>query len=275
MRYAEGAVWRLALIVILALTFIPLVYMVMTSFKDTHQFYHSFWLPSFPLHFENYVSAVNELKVYLVNSLIVTTLSIAGIVVLASVAGFILARYSFPGRELIYYGIIAMMMVPGVLMLVPSFVWVKQLGLIDTYSVMILPYIAGGQILGIFLLRTFFSQIDNGLFEAAQMDGAGMYRQLWHIGLPLARPVLGVLAITSALNIWNNFLWPLVTTSSERVMVLTVGILRYNLRVNQLGSGTVGLMFAGYAIAAIPLGILFMLCTRAFMQGITTGALKE
>jgi ABC-type glycerol-3-phosphate transport system permease component len=90
------------------------------------------------------------------------------------------------------------------------------------------------------------------------------------VGLPLAKPVLGVVAIVSALGVWNQFLWPLVTTSSEDVMVLTVGMLRYNSRVG----GQYGRMFAGYTVSAIPLGILFLLATRVFMKGITAGALK-
>ena len=163
-----------------------------------------------------------------------------------------------------------MMMVHGVLMLIPSFVWVKKLGLIDTYAVMIFPYVSGGQVLGIYLLRSFFSDIDRELFEAAEMDGAGALRQLWHVALPLARPVLGVVVIVSALAVWNNFLWPLVTTSSEEVMVITVGMLRYTTRTG----GLYGRMFAGYTVSAIPLGILFLFCTRLFMKGITSGALK-
>jgi ABC-type glycerol-3-phosphate transport system permease component len=210
------------------------------------------------------------MKYYLWNSLLVTALSISGIVIFSTITGFLIARYDFPGREIIYYGMIAMMMIPGVLMLIPSFVWVKQLGLIDTYAVMILPYIAGGQVMGIYLLRTFFGQIDNALFEAAQVDGAGVFRQLWHVGVPLAKPILGVVAIMSALGVWNSFMWPLVTTSSEDVMVLTVGMLRYNTRVG----GMYGRMFAGYVVSAIPLGILFSVSTRVFMKGLTSGALK-
>ena len=265
-----GALWRACLVLILAITFFPFLFMLMTSLKDTHQFYHSFWLPAWPVHFDNYAGALTDMQAYIANSIFVTAVSIAGILVFASVAGFLFARYQFPGREIIYYGMISMMMVPGVLLLVPSFLWVKHLGLLDSYAVMILPYVAGGQILGIYLLRGFFSQIDNDLFEAAQVDGAGLLRQLWHVGLPLAKPVLGVVAIVSALGVWNQFLWPLVTTSSEDVMVLTVGMLRYNSRVG----GQYGRMFAGYTVSAIPLGILFLLATRVFMKGITAGALK-
>lgn len=265
-----GIFWRACLALILLMTFFPFLFMVMTSLKDTHQFYHSFWLPAWPVHFENYAGALTDMQAYIANSIFVTAVSISGILLFASITGFLFARYQFPGREIIYYGMIAMMMIPGVLLLVPSFLWVKQLGLLDSYAVMILPYVAGGQILGIYLLRGFFSQIDNDLFEAAQVDGAGLLRQLWHIGLPLAKPVLGVVAIVSALGVWNQFLWPLVTTSSEDVMVLTVGMLRYNSRVG----GQYGRMFAGYTVSAIPLGILFLLATRVFMKGITAGALK-
>jgi ABC-type glycerol-3-phosphate transport system permease component len=265
-----GAAWRLALCVILFLTFFPFFFLVATSLKDTHQFYHTFWLPAWPPAWQNYHQAFSDLKIYIFNSIFVTAVSISGIVACSTLTGFLFARYRFPGREIIYYLMLAMLMVPGVLMLIPQFLWVQQLGLLNTYSVMILPSIAGMQVMGMFLLRGFFAQIDQALFESAQVDGAGLFRQLWHIGLPLSKPILGVVAIMSALGVWNSFLWPLVTTSNENVMVLTVGMLRYNGRV----AGQYGPMFAGYVISAIPLGVLFTLFTRAFMKGITSGALK-
>ena len=267
---AGAAAWRLALLLILFLTFFPFVFMLMSSVKDTYQFYHTFWAPAWPPHFENFTNAFADMGAYIFNSLFVTALSVGGIIVFSVVAGFVLGRYVFPGREIIFYGTIATMMVPAVLMLVPAFEWVDRLGMLDSYPVMILPYIAWGQVLPIYLTRTFFAQIDTALFEAAHVDGAGLFRQLWHIGLPLAKPVVGVVAIISALLVWNQFLWPLVTTSSEDVMVLTVGMLRYQARV----SGQYGRMFAGYVISAIPLGILFLFATRLFMRGITSGALK-
>jgi len=265
-----SAAWRCALVAILMLTLFPFVFMVVSSFKSLFQFYRSFWLPAWPLHFENYFEAVADMKYYILNSLMVTGISLGGILTFSILVGFLFARYEFPGREVLYYGFIVMMMIPGVLMLVPAFVWVKDLGLLDTYWVMILPYVAGGQVLGIFLLRSFFAQIDRGLFEAAEIDGAGMLRQLWHVALPLSKPVVGTLAIVSALAVWNNFLWPLVTTRSEDVMVLTVGVLRYQTR----SATDYGKMFAGFTLSAIPLAILFLFCMRTFMKGITAGALK-
>ncbi len=266
----SSILWRSGLASILLLTFFPFGFMVVTSLKDTHQFYHSFWFLALPPHWENYTWAASELLSFLLNSLVISAASIVGILVFSSVAGFIFARYDFPGRQFLYHAILAMMMIPGVLMLVPAFVWVQKLGLIDTYWVLILPYIAGGQVLGIYLMRGFFSEIDNDLFEAAAVDGSGLFGQLLHVAIPLGLPVIGVVAIVSALGVWNNFLWPLVTTSSEEVMVLTVGILRYNSRVG----GQYGRMFAGYTISAIPLAILFVFTTRVFLKGITSGALK-
>lgn len=265
-----GVGWRVLLCAILFIMFFPFLFMVMTSLKDTHQFFHSFWLPRWPLHFDNYAYSLDQMRPYIWNSVFVTAMSVSGVLVFSTTTGFLFARYDFPGRELIYYGMIAMMMVPGVLMLVPSFVWVKTLGLLDSYWVMVLPYVAGGQVIGCYLLRGFFSQIEDDLFEAAQVDGAGLFRQLWHVGIPLAKPVLGVVAIMSSLAAWNEFMWPLVTTRSEDVMVLTIGMLRYTSRVGTL----YGKMFAGYTVSAIPLGLLFIFCTRMFMKGITSGALK-
>jgi ABC-type glycerol-3-phosphate transport system permease component len=266
-----GVVWRTVLVVILLLTFLPFLFMLSTSFKDAHQFYHSFWTPTWPPAWDNYAKACVDLKGYVINSLIVTTLTVLGVLAFSIMTGFLFARYRFPGKEFIYYMMLAMLMVPGILMLIPQFVWVQQLNLLNTYAVMVLPYIAGMQILGMFLLRSFFAQLDQALFESAQLDGAGLFRQIWHIALPLSKPVLGVVAIMSALGVWNSFLWPLVTATDESVTVLTVGVLRY-------ATGRVlnnyGPMFAGYVISAIPLTILFALFTRAFMKGITSGALK-
>ncbi len=265
-----GAAWRLVLAFILFLTFFPFLFMVMTSLKDTYQFYHTFWAPAWPLHFGNYPHAFSDMGMYIFNSLAVTAMSVGGIVLFSVTAGFLFARYEFPGREAIYYGMLSMMMIPGVLMLVPAAMWVKQLGLMDSYRVMVLPYVAGGQVIAVYLLGQFFSEIDRGLFEAAEVDGAGVVRQMWHVGIPLAKPIIGVVAIISALSVWNQFMWPLVTTRSEDVMVLTVGMLRYTGRVQ----GMYGQMFAGYVISAVPLGVLFLFTTRTFMRGITSGALK-
>lgn len=264
-----GWLARGVLVLILFLAFYPLIFTLMSSFKSVYQFHHSFWLPTWPLEFDNYTEAFEMTWRYIWNSLVVTAVSVGGILICSVLGGYFMSRYDFPGRTLIYYAYLAMMMLPAVLMLIPSFMWVRDLGLLDSYWVMVLPYIAGGQVLGIFLLHGFFAQIDRALFEAAEVDGAGPLRQLWYIALPLCKSVIGTIAIVSALGVWNNFLWPFVTTRSEEVMVLTVGLLRFNAQAGEYGK-----MFAGYTISAIPLAILFTLATRTFLKGIAEGGIK-
>ncbi len=261
------------LFVMIAITFFPFLFMIMTSFKSVFQFYHFFWFPVLPLHYENYYSSFIVLAPYILNSIIVTVVSVTGIVFLGALSGFVFARFRFPGKQFLFYGIISLMMVPWILTLIPSFMVVKRLGLLDTYWVMILPYISGGQVMAIYIFRSFFATLPEELFETARIDGAGYFKQFWYIGAALSKPVIGLIAIVSSLGIWNNFIWPLVTTTSEEITVLTVGIMRFS-RSYSDSMINYGEMFAGYTIACIPLLILFLIATKQFMKGITSGALK-
>ncbi|MBN1541635.1 carbohydrate ABC transporter permease [candidate division KSB1 bacterium] len=260
--------------IFLLLTFYPLWFMIMTSFKSLFQFYHNFWWPTRPLHLDNYTRVFKLIYPYILNSVGVTVVSVAGIVFLGALSGFVFARFDFPGRRILFYGIIGLMMLPWILTLVPAFMVVKQLGLIDTYWVLILPYISGGQVLSFYLFYNFFESLPEELFESARLDGAGVFQQFRHIGAALSRPVIGLVAIVSSLSVWNNFIWPLVTTSDERLTVLTVGVMRFSTAYTS-GSIDYGQLFAGYTIAALPLLVLFLFATRQFMRGLTAGALKE
>ncbi|MFZ5515231.1 MAG: carbohydrate ABC transporter permease [Candidatus Zhuqueibacterota bacterium] len=258
---------------ILFLTFFPFVFMFVTSFKNIFQFYHSFWLPSFPLHPENYAMVFPIIFRYIVNSIFVTVLSVLGVVFLGALSGFVFARFSFPGKRLLFYGIIGLMMVPWILTLIPAFMVVKRLNLLDTYWVMILPYISGGQVLAIYIFHSFFITLPEELFESARMDGAGYFQQFWYIGAAMSRPVFGLVAIISSLAVWNNFIWPLVTTTDDKITVLTVGVLRFSVSYTYCNMHH-GELFAGYTIASIPLLIIFAIATKQFIRGITAGALK-
>lgn len=262
-----------ALALFIALTFFPFIFMLMTSLKSIFQFYHHFWTPTWPFHFQNYTEVFPVIARYIVNSIFVTFLSVLGIVFLGALSGFIFARFSFPGKKLLFYAVIMLMMVPWILTLIPSFIVVKRLNLLNTYWVMILPYISGGQVLAIYIFHSFFKTLPEELFESARMDGAGYFQQFWYIGAAMSRPVIGLVAIISSLAVWNNFIWPLVTTTDDRISVLTVGVMRFSTSYS-FGSIKHGELFAGYTIASIPLLIIFLLATKQFMRGITSGALK-
>ena len=247
--------------------------MLFTSFKSIFQFYHFFWSPTLPLHYQNYFEVMPIIAPYIFNSILVTVISVIGIVFLGALSGFIFARFSFPCKKILFYSVIGLMMVPWVLTLVPSFMVVKNLKLLNTYWVMILPYISGGQVLAIYIFYSFFLTIPEELFESARIDGAGYFQQFWYIGTAMSRPVIGLVAIISSLAVWNNFIWPLITTTDQKVTVLTVGVMRFSSGYTSTFMNY-GELFAGYTIASIPLLLIFLFATKQFIRGISSGALK-
>jgi len=271
LRDLTGDFWKHLILALLAiLTFYPIMFMIMTSLKDTPEFNHSFWWFAWPLHGENYSTAWETVSHYVGNSLLVCVVTMVGVLIFSSLSAYVFARYRFLGREILFYGVLAILMVPGVLTLVPTFLMVKDLGMLNTYWAMILPYMAGGQAFAIFLLRGFFASLPEELFESARVDGASAFQSYLSIALPLSKPILSVIALTNFLGNWNEFLWPLVTISDDAVKPVTTGLLQFS---SQYGSQT-GPLFAAYAIASIPLFILFIFASGTFVKGVTSGAFK-
>ena len=220
-----------------------------------------------------FVWAWRIFRPYMINSLLVSLSSAAGVVVVASLSAYVFSRYRFPGHKFLFLVILSFMMIPGVLTLVPSFLWVKQLHLLNSYSVLILPYIAGGQIIAIFLFKGFFDGLPQELFESARLDGAGHLQQYWHIVLPLSKQIMAVVVIVNILGTWNNFLWPQIANGDQSYAVVSTGL--YLMSATQtVAAGDASTMFAAYVISAIPLLILFAYATKPFMTGVTSGAFK-
>lgn len=263
--------WRhVVLIFFLILIFAPFLEMINISFKDLHQFDHNPWGITLPLHIENYSITWGLIKVYIFNSIFYSLLIASGTVLLSAFSAYILSRFNFPGKEFFYYLIISLLMTPGILNLIPAFVLVKNLGLLNKRLGMILPLISGGQVFGIFLLRSFFSSLPEELFEAAKIDGAGPIKIFLFILIPLSKPILGTLAVINILGTWNNLLWPWVILSDEKLLPITVGLVLF-----QRGYYTVwGPLMAGYVISSLPLIITFAFASKLFIRGITSGALK-
>jgi ABC-type glycerol-3-phosphate transport system permease component len=258
------------LLVLLALTLYPFFFMLMTAFKDNSQFTYEFWWFAVPLHWEYLTNAVAEMWHYIVNSALVASGTIAGVLITSTLAGYAFARFTFWGRQFWYYSFIAMMMIPGILTLVPSFVLVKNLGLLNTLWGLILPYIAGGEVLAIFILRAFFASLPNELFEAARIDGASHLQAFARIALPLTKPVLGTVAIVNLISVWNDYVWPLLVVGDDSVRTLALGLTYYTTR-----HGTDwGPLMSGYTVGTIPLLIVFLCGVRYFIDGLTAGALK-
>jgi len=261
---------HIIIIFLILLTFFPFFFMAMTSFKSIYQFYHSFWLPALPLHFENFGVAWGQLRGYVMNSVLITTSGTIGTVALCSLSAFVFARVDFRFKGILFYLMISIMMIPPVLVLVPLFMWMKTLKLLNTRIGLILSYVAMGQPFGIFVLRSFFEAVPKEIFESAKIDGASFFQLFRSIGVPLSKHILGALAIINILYIWNDYLWPQVVISSNELRPITTGLMVYYGQYNV----QYGFLMAGCVIASLPLIILFLFTMKYFVAGLMSGALK-
>jgi len=252
------------------LTVVPLILALIVSFKSPSQFSRAPFVPALPLRWENYAFAWSIVRQFMVNTLFVSAVTVFGVVILGSLAGYSFAVIEYPGRTFLFYAVLALMMVPASLTLVPSFVLVKELGLINTHWALILPWISGGQILAILILRAFFEGLPRELFDACRIDGASDWQIYWRIALPLTKPMLGVVAVLSILSTWNNLIWPALTITERRLYLLTPGLYLYM----QTYYTSYGRVMAGLLLGSVPLLILFLFTSKLFVQGLTSGALK-
>ncbi|MBE0608952.1 MAG: carbohydrate ABC transporter permease [Dehalococcoidia bacterium] len=205
---------------------------------------------------------------YLLNSFIMAT----GITVLqvatSVLAGYALACMRFPGRTVLFAIFIGSLMVPWEVSIVPNFQTVRSLGWLDTYQGLIVPFAATA--LGIFLLRQQFLTLPSELRDAAAMDGYGHLRFLWFVGIPLARPAIGSLAVFSFLSAWNQYLWPLLVTNDDNHRTIQIGLAL----LSRGEIDRVNVVMAGTIIALVPTLILLLVFQRQLVRGLTAGAVK-
>lgn len=263
---------------ILAITLLPFVFLVNNSLRTNYEFDHAFFGVPEALQkrawddlFRSYRDAWQVLRPYTLNTLFVAAITALGVTSFGSITAYVFSRYRFPGHRPLFLFVICFMMIPGILTLVPSFLLVKQLGLLNSYWVLILPFIAGGQVFAIFLFKSFFDGLPGELFESARMDGAGHLRQYWSLVLPLSKQVISVVLVTNILGTWNNFLWPLITNSDAKYHTISSGL--YTMNSSTLATNYSNL-FAAYVLSSIPMLVLFLYATKPFMAGLTSGAFK-
>jgi ABC-type glycerol-3-phosphate transport system permease component len=270
-------VLNIFLLFFLVLTLYPLFFTIITSFKDNEQFYKHFWgLPN-PWLPGNYKDAFATILPYLGNSLIISVFSIVLILLFSSMSAYAFARLRFPFKEKIFMGLIALLMIPGLLQLIPQYLILKSIGLltpqgIRPYLGIMLGYVAGQQAFSVFIIRAFFESQPEDLFDAARIDGCNEYYAYIKIALPLIKPVLATITIVVLLGVWNDYLWPLIVTTDPKYYTIALGLLKYQ---GSLGNVIqYGLRFAGYMVAALPLMILYLALMRYFIEGLTAGAIK-
>jgi multiple sugar transport system permease protein len=208
---------------------------------------------------------------YLANSLIVALVTVVGQVVTGSMAGFAFARMRFRGRNALFFAVLATMMVPVYINLVPLYAMMAMVGWVDTYQALVLPGLTGA--FGIFLFRQWFLNLPSELEDAARIDGCSPWDLYWRIALPTAWPAIATLAIFEFLASWNTFLWPLVVTNSEALRTLPVGLAAFKSSMRETTDW--GLLMAATTVAVLPALVAFLLGQRHFVRGLLEGAIKD
>ncbi|PKK83822.1 MAG: carbohydrate ABC transporter permease [candidate division Zixibacteria bacterium HGW-Zixibacteria-1] len=261
----------IALSLILLVMVFPLLWMFRVSLMPATSGlgFGNFLSSSFTmLIYYDIITSGNMLK-YFVNSSIVGAAVTAGNILFCFMVGYALSRYRFIGRSFWFYSVIFVLMIPVHIMIIPLYLLIFRLGLYDTYAALILPFLVNP--IGIFLVKQYIDTLPSSMEEAARIDGAGEFRILFRVVMPLCKPALAVLAIQVFLTNWNSFLFPFILTSSESVRTLPVGLALYQ------GHQAIDWphLMAGSSLAVIPVLVIFLLFQRHIISGITSGAIKQ
>ena len=246
--------------------------MALTSFKELSEIlvYPPKWIPG-KFITDNFVSAFQSAPFgrYYFNSIFVAATVTVGQIITCSMAAFAFARLRFRGRDVLFYLFLGTMMIPGQVVMIPSFMVLHWLGWIDTYAALIVPGLASA--FGTFLLRQFFLTIPRDLEDAARIDGCNRFGVLWRIILPLSKPALATLAIFTFMGVFNDFLWALVVVSSDEMRTVQLGLAIFRDRYQT----DWGQLMAASVTATLPILMVFFFAQKYFIKGITLSGLKD
>ncbi len=267
----SDAVLHAALVAGAALTLAPLLWMVSASFMTAGEA-NSFpprLLPHAPT-LQNYRDLFTRLDLArsFANSTIVAVSATALSVLFNSMAGYAFAKLRFRGRERAFQVLLAALVIPAQVGMLPLFLLLKSMGLVNTFAGVVVPFMAG--VFGIFMIRQYALGIPDDLLDAARVDGAGELRIFWSVVLPVIRPILVTLAVFTFLSAWNDFLWPLIVLSDEAKYTLPVALASLSGEHVQ----DTGLMMAGSVLTVLPVVILFIALQRAYIRGVMMGSVK-
>jgi multiple sugar transport system permease protein len=262
---------HLFLIVLMVLLLYPLGMALWSALKDESNFSATRWFPTLPLYFSNLGFAFPKVIRYIFNTVLVASVGCMGVMFVASLASYAFSRMQFYGKNILYMAVIMLMMIPGILTLVPSYMLYKSLLGLDNYLILIVPVISGGSVFGVFLLRAFFEGLPESIFEAARIDGANEFRVYRSICIPLSIPIMGTLAIIQINNVWNDYMWPMITIKSNDMFTISAGLL-----MNYVSAYTSNYpaLFAAYLLSSIPLIFLFIFANKYYVEGLTSSAMK-
>jgi ABC-type glycerol-3-phosphate transport system permease component len=254
---------------------IPFIWMISTSLMSLPEATGVRFFPT-SIRLENYANAWQEAQFaeYMINSAQITLITLAGQLTFSILAAYGFARINFPGRDLIFGILLTTMMIPAMVLIIPNFLTVTWLGRmgpipwINNWPALTVPFM--GSVFSIFLLRQFFAQVPDELFDAAQIDGAGHFRFLITVVLPLAKAPIMVIIVLSFMGAWNALAWPLLVTNSPEWRPIAVGMLNF---IDEAGQ-EINMLMAGAVITIIPILILYFITQKQFTESIARSGLK-
>jgi multiple sugar transport system permease protein len=261
--------WMAVTALLALMTIFPLFYLLSISFKGQGEAFSTGLIPAHPT-LDSFIYVLTEVPFlrFLLNTLFVSAVVTIVALFFHTMAGYALARLRFPGRETIFLAMFSTFLVSLPVIIVPLFILVRTLGMLDSYVGLIVPAIFNA--FGVFLLRQYYVSLPRELEEAAFIDGAGYWRIYWSVILPLSRPIIAALAILFFLANWNSFLWPMTAVSDPDLWVVQVGIANFKSQY----AASWNYIMAASTIVAVPTIVLFVIFQRQIMSSIKTSGLK-
>jgi ABC-type glycerol-3-phosphate transport system permease component len=249
---------------------LPIIWMIIFSFGETSK--NSGLLSLIPqnISLKGYIQVFKTTPFlrWLQNSLFVAVVQTFLQVFIGFFAAYAFTRLKFPGRTILFYFVLATMVIPTQALMIPTFVTINFFNMINTFAGVIVPYIASGY--AIFLLRQYFMGVPQALVDAARVDGCGELRTMWHIYFPVSLPSIGALAIILFVSHWNEYYWPLLVLTDEKIMTLPIALVRFR------NEGIIEWMptLAASTMATLPVILLFILTQKSFVEGFTSSGIK-
>lgn len=251
---------------------LPFLWMLSTSLKTEANVFTTppAWIPA-PVRWQNYGDALGiaPFARFFLNSFVVAAGEVVGGLLVSAIAAYVFARLHFPGKNALFIVVLATMMVPAHVELIPQFILVRELGWLDTFAALIVPGLFWP--FGIFMLRQFFKSVPDELEDAARMDGAGYLRRLFGLFIPLSVPALAALAIFKFLNSWNQLIGPLIFLTSREKFTITLGLAQFQGQFETRWA----LLMAATVVSLVPILVVFVIGQRYFVEGVTLSGLKR
>jgi multiple sugar transport system permease protein len=249
---------------------LPVYLMLIVSVKDNVQFYSAPATITHPMHFANWLAAEKAVMPTVANSIVIAGSATLIALVVGIMGAYFFARLRLPAYGVLWNALLVLMMLPAIANLVPLFRLLRDLNLLNTLTALVLVGASGAVVFAVFVLRGFVADIPQDLFEAAEIDGASHARQLWVVVLPLSGAVLGTVGVTVFVNVWNDFVLPLIIMRDQDKLPVMVQLIRMSGEYIKWW----GPLMAGYSLASIPVIVLFVMSMKLFIRGLTEGAVK-